>query len=92
MPLHIEFLEQVVTDINVLLHLCLLNVRSHFVLETDDVALEKSNFFHEVLVELVLMNLHAFFSKQLHLFLGALEDHDLLIFVQDTVTARVEDV
>ena len=43
-------------------------------------------------MELVLVNFDALFSKQLHLLLSALEDHDLLVFVQDTITSSVEDV
>ena len=85
-------MEEIVSNVDVLFHLGALNVYSEFVLVTDDFSLEKSNFLHEILVQLVLVDFDTLFSKQLHLLFRALEYHDLLIFVEDAVLSSVKDI
>jgi len=60
LPSNVKVLEVLVTDLNVFLHLLLLNVRAEFILVANDVSLESSDFFHEVLVQHVLVDFAAF--------------------------------
>ena len=61
LPLYVEVLEHIVTDLDVLLHLSALNVESKFVLVSDDLPLEEPHLLHEVFVQLILVNFGALF-------------------------------
>ena len=74
LPLVVELLHVLVTDLDVLTHLSSLNVASKLVLIVDNLSLEESDFFHKVLVELILVHLAAFFGEQLHFLFDERED------------------
>ena len=92
LPLNVEVLEQIVSNVYILFHLVSLDVRPKLILVVDNLELKKSDFFHQVFVELVFVDLDAFFSEQLHLLFSTLEDHNLFIFVQHTVTTSIEHI
>ena len=89
-PIVIEVLHKIFSDVDIFAHLGVLDVGTELVLSSHDLALEESNFLHEVLVKLILMDLTALISKQLHFLLDNLEDHDLLILVQHGITTLIE--
>ena len=90
LPLYVEVLEQIVSNVYVFFHLCSLNVCPKLILVADNLGLKKSNFFHQVFVELVFVDLDAFFSEQLHLLFSALEYHNLFVFIQNAITTGIE--
>ena len=92
LPFVIEFLHMFLTDGDVLTHLRALNVSAEFVLILDDLVLQESNFFHQVLVKLILMYFTTFFSKQLHFFLDYREDQHLFIFVKNAVSSHIKHI
>ena len=79
-------------NLDVFSHLGTLDVPTHFVLEGYDLGFEKPHFFHQVFVELILVNFAAFFREQLHFLLDEREDKDLLILIQHTITALIKDI
>ena len=89
-PIVIEVLHKVFSNVDIFAHLGVLDVGTELVLSSHDLAFEESNFLHEVLVELILMDLTTLISKQLHFLLDNLEDHDLLILVQNGITTLIE--
>ena len=83
LPHVVEVLHVLLSNSDVLAHLSILNVCSEVVLEGANLGFEQSDFLHQVLVELVLMDLTALVGEQLHFLLDDGEDHDLLVFVED---------
>lgn len=63
LPTTIEVLHVFLADLNVLSHLVPLNVLAQFILERNDLYLQKSHFLHKILVELILVHLTALFCK-----------------------------
>ena len=55
------------SDLNVLSHLAALNVGAQLILESYNLALKEPDFFHKILVKLILVDFAALFGKQLHL-------------------------
>ena len=92
LPLDVEVLEHIIANLDIFFHLSALDVKSQLVLVGDDLLLEESHLLHEVFVQLVLVNLGALLCQQLHLFFGALEDHDLLVFIKHAITTSIEDL
>jgi hypothetical protein len=80
------------TYLNVLAHLVSLNVAAEFLLEVDDFDFQEAYLLHQVLVELVLVNLAALLGKQLHFLLDEGEDQNLLVLVQHAVATLVEHI
>ena len=76
---------------DILAHLRGLNVLAELILEIYDLSFEQAHLFHKVLEELVLVHFAALLGKQLHFFLGHGENKHLLILVEDTVSAHVEN-
>ena len=60
LPLHIEFLHRLITNLDIILQLPVLNIGAEFVLIGDDFLLEHADFLHEVFVEDVLEDFAAF--------------------------------
>ena len=73
-PAAIEVLHLLFADVDILLHLSPLDVRAERILVSHDLSFNESNFFHEILVELIFLHLAAFLRKQLHFFFHAEED------------------
>ena len=89
-PSVVEVLHVLLTDLNILTHLSMLNVGPQLVLSRDNFGLKESHFLHQVLVQLVLVDLAALIGEQLHFLLHNLEDHDLLILVEHAITTLIE--
>ena len=92
LPILIELLEMFVTNGHILLHLGSLNVSSQFILVFDDVSLHHSNLLHQILVDLVFVDLDALLREQLHLLFDNGEDEDLFILIKNAITTLVEDL
>ena len=92
LPFVIEFLHMLLSDSDVLTHLCALDVSAEFVLILDNLIFQKSDFLHQVLIKLILMYFTTLFSKQLHFFLDHREDQHLLIFVKNAVAAHIKHI
>ena len=61
-------------------------------MESYDFSLEQAHFLHQVFVELILVYFTALFGKQLHFLLNERENEYLLILIEDTISALVEDI
>ena len=92
LPVLVEILEMLVSNRDILLHLSGLNVSSQLILVLDNISLHHTDLLHQVFIELVLVHFTALFSKQLHLLFDDGEHEDLLILIQDSITALIEDL
>ena len=92
LPISIELLKLLITDVNVFFQLLLLNVSSQFVLVKVEVLLQQSDFAHEVLVELVLVNDTELISQYLHLLLNQTKDQHLLILIECPIATQIKDI
>ena len=92
LPGAVEILQVLLADLHVLAHLVLLDVDAQLVLEPDYLGLEQAHFLHQVFVQLVLVHLAALFGKQLHFLLDKRENEDLLVLIEDAITALVEHI
>ena len=61
-------------------------------MESYDFSLEQAHFLHQVFVQLILVYFAALFGKQLHFLLNEGENKYLLILIEDTIAALVEDI
>jgi len=91
-PSTVEVLQVLMANFHILPHLVLLDVLSKVLLELHDRSLELPDFFHQILVKLVLVHLDAFSRKQLHFLLDERENENLLVLVQHTISALIKDV
>lgn len=91
-PLLVEILEHLITYLYILAHLCLLDIGPELVLIQDNVLLEQAHLPHQVLIELVLMDLAALRREQLHLLLDDAEYQYLLIFIEHAILTLVKDI
>lgn len=73
-PVDIEVLHVFLSDRDIFLHLRLLNVRAKGVLIDDNFGFKKSDFLHQVLIQLVFLDFAALEREQLHFFLNGQED------------------
>ena len=71
LPAIIEVLHVLIANLHILPHLRILDVSAELVLVDDDLLLDCSHLFHQVLVELILLHFAAFFSEELHFLLDA---------------------
>jgi len=92
LPAFVELLHVLLANGDVLAHLSVLDVGAQVVLEGNDFSLEQSHLFHQVLIQLILVNFAALCREQLHFLFDDREDHDLLVLVEDTVTTHVEHI
>ena len=92
LPGAVEVLQVLLADLHVLAHLVLLDVDAQLVLEPDYLGLEQAHFLHQVFVQLVLVHLAALFGRQLHFLLDERENEDLLVLIEDAITALVEHI
>jgi len=91
-PTNVEVLHMLIANLHVLVHLFVLDVRSKLILIYNDLLFDGSDFLHQILVQLILVDLAALIGIQLHFLLDQWEDEHLLIFIQDAITALVEDI
>jgi hypothetical protein len=68
-PISIEFLKFLVTDLDIFSELPLLDVNSKLILELVDVCLQKPDLSHEILVQLVLLDIAELLRHDGHLLL-----------------------
>ena len=61
LPVSVEVLHLLLADRHVLGHLRVLDVLAKLILECYNISLEKAHFFHQILVELVLVDFAALF-------------------------------
>ena len=66
LPLNVEFLEGLFSDLHVVLKLALLDVVSQVFLVVNYLSFKEAHFTHEVFVELIFKDFGALVSKQLH--------------------------
>lgn len=92
LPVHIELVQLLVSDLNILCQLLLLDVLSQLVLIVNNVLLQLSHLTHQVLEHLVLKDIAEFTSEELHLGLDEGEDEYLLVFVKEAITIHIENV
>ena len=69
LPLSIKILKLLITDLNILSELVLLDVGSEFILVLINICLKYSNFTHQILIQCILLNIAEFLSKDLHFLL-----------------------
>ena len=82
----------IIANLHILAHLLVLDVRAELLLIANDLLLQCARFFHQVFVELILLHFAALLGKELHFLLDRREDYDLFIFVEDAITALIEDI
>ena len=82
----------IISDLDILTHLLVLDVRAELLLVPNDLLLQSARFFHQVFVKLILLHFAALLGKELHFFLDCGEDYDLFIFVEDAITTLIKDV
>lgn len=91
LPSLVEVLHVLLTNLNILAHLRSLDVSAQLVLVVSDFSFKESDFLHEVLVKLVLVDLAALFSVQLHFLLNNGEDGNLFVLVKHAIATLVKD-
>jgi len=70
-PFSEEFLELLITDIDILSKLVLLNISPQFILILVDIDFKKAHFFHKIFIKGIFLNIAEFFSQNLHFFFDA---------------------
>ena len=91
LPLFAEFLEFIFSDFDILLQLSLLDISPKFVLIIDDVLLKLSNLLHQVLEELILVNLVELLRQKTHFLLDQRKNQDLFILIQKAIFIVIEN-
>ena len=92
LPLLVEFLQMLITNGHIFLHLCSLDVSSEFILILDNIDFKQANLLHQVLVQLIFVDFAALLCEQLHLFFDNGEDHDLLVLIQNSIATLVKHI
>ena len=87
-----ELLQLLLSDVDVFLELLLLDVGPQLVLVGVDVSLKQSHFSHQILVQLVLLDMAELLSQDVHLFLDGGKNEDLLILIQLAISTLVKHI
>lgn len=90
LPSLVEILHVLLANLNVLSHLCSLDVSPQLVLIAGDFSFKESDFLHEVLVKLILVDLAALFGVQLHFLLDHRKDGNLFVLVKHPIATLVK--